>query len=71
MKDGNKTTEQLISELLELRQRVAELEASENDHKRAEEVLKESEERYRYLFRKMLSKLKTRTMCKLNYGGAL
>ena len=50
MKDEDKTNEQLISELLEVRQRVAELEASENDHKRTEKVLKESEKHFRSLF---------------------
>jgi PAS domain S-box-containing protein len=47
MKDEEKTKEQLIKELAEMRQRVAELEASEAERKRAEEALKESEERYR------------------------
>ena len=46
MKDGNKTNDQLIGELLELRQRVAELEAPENDRKLAEE---ESQQKERYL----------------------
>ncbi len=46
MKDGNKTNKQLISELLELRQRVAELEASENDLKRAERLLQVAHDRF-------------------------
>ncbi|MBC8249887.1 MAG: GAF domain-containing protein, partial [Anaerolineales bacterium] len=37
MKDGDKTKEQLINELVEMRQRVARLEASETERKRAEE----------------------------------
>ena len=47
MKDQNKTKEQLITELAELRQRIAELEASETERKRAEKALRESEARYR------------------------
>jgi PAS domain S-box-containing protein len=41
MKDENKTKEQLINELAEMRQRIAELEASETERKRAEEALTE------------------------------
>lgn len=40
MKDEHKTKEQLINEPLELRRRVAELEVSEKERKRAEEALK-------------------------------
>jgi hypothetical protein len=39
MKDKDKTEEQLINELVEMRQRIAELEALEIKRKRAEEVL--------------------------------
>jgi len=49
MGDINKTKEQLINELTGLRQRVAELEASEAEHKQAEEALRESEEKYKTL----------------------
>jgi len=49
MKDEGKTKEQLVNELVELRQRVAELEASETTRKRAEEALRESEENFRTL----------------------
>ncbi len=49
MKDGDKTKKQLINELTEMRQRVAELEALASERKRAEEALRESEERYRTL----------------------
>jgi len=45
MKDKNKTKEQLLDELVKLRQRIAELEKSENERKRDEEALRESEER--------------------------
>jgi len=64
MKDQDKTKEQLISELTDLRQRIAELEASETGRKLAEEgqrralaealeathALQESEEKYSKLF---------------------
>ena len=49
MGDEDKTRESLIEELGELRQRVAELEASETKRKRAEEALRDSEEKYRPL----------------------
>ncbi len=49
MKDEEITKEQLASELLALRQRVAELEASEDDHGQAEEELQECDGRFRYL----------------------
>jgi PAS domain S-box-containing protein len=41
MKDELKTKEQLLNELLEMRQRIAELEALETERKRAEEALTE------------------------------
>ncbi len=47
MKDECKTKKQLVAELVEMRQRVADLEASEAERKQAEEALQESEERYR------------------------
>ncbi|MGA2317856.1 MAG: PAS domain S-box protein [Thermodesulfobacteriota bacterium] len=50
MKDQNKTKKQLLNELMELRQGVAELEMVVKEHKCAEEALRESEERYRSLF---------------------
>jgi PAS domain S-box-containing protein len=49
MKAEDKAKERLIDELLELRQRIAELETSEEDRKRAEEALRKSEERYRHI----------------------
>ena len=50
MKDQDKTREQLINELAEMRQRIAELEASETERKRTGEALRESEERFRDLY---------------------
>jgi PAS domain S-box-containing protein len=50
MKDENKTKEQLIDEIVELRQRISELEKSEAEHKWAEEKRRELEEKYRAVF---------------------
>jgi len=50
MRDEEKTKQRLINQLTELRQRVAELEASEAKRRRVEEALRESEEKYRTLF---------------------
>jgi PAS domain S-box-containing protein len=50
MKDKDKTKEQLINELVGLRQRVTELEASEAERKQAEQALRESEEELRAIF---------------------
>jgi len=49
MKDAQKTKEQLINELVELRQRFTQLQALKTDHKRAQEALRESEKKYRIL----------------------
>ena len=51
MKDEDKTKEQLLSELIERRQRVAKLEAEKNDRKRIEatQALEGSESLYRML----------------------
>ena len=49
MSDQDKSREQLISELEELRRRVAALEASETEWRRTEEALQGSEERFRLL----------------------
>jgi len=49
MQDQNKTKRQLINELVKLQQRIAELEISENERKRAEEALRESESRLRII----------------------
>ncbi len=45
MKDEEKTKEQLVNELMLLRQRIAELEKAESERKRAEEALRNSQER--------------------------
>ena len=49
MKNENKENDELLQELMELRQRVIELEASETTWKETERELRESEERYRSL----------------------
>ena len=49
MKDEHKTKEQLINDLVELHQKIAELKAVQAERKKAEEALRESEERYREL----------------------
>lgn len=49
MNDEDKTKDQFINELKKLRQRIAELEKSETEHKLVEESLKESEEKYKTL----------------------
>ena len=40
MKDGAKTKDQLVGELVEIRRRVAELETSETERRQAEETLR-------------------------------
>lgn len=50
MKDKEKTNKQLIDELAKLRQRITRLEELEANHRRTEEVLRDSEERHRKLF---------------------
>jgi len=54
MKDEDKTKSQLINELVKMRQRVTELEASERERKRTEQALRESEEKFRSLAEKSL-----------------
>jgi PAS domain S-box-containing protein len=50
VKDEDKTKEQLIAELVELRRRNAELEMSEAENRQTEEALRESEERFKQFF---------------------
>jgi two-component system cell cycle sensor histidine kinase/response regulator CckA len=50
MKDQSKTKQALIQELTSLKQRIADIEGAESGRKRAEEALRESEEKYRNLF---------------------
>ncbi len=50
MKDQHKAEEQQIDELTLLRRRIAELEALEAEHKRVEDALRESEERFHKIF---------------------
>jgi PAS domain S-box-containing protein len=54
MRDEDKTKEQLIRELVEKRQRIAELERSGVEREWIEEALRESEARYRALFDRTL-----------------
>ena len=49
MKDTEKSKERLINELVELRQRIGQLQALKDEHNRAQEALCESEEKYRLL----------------------
>jgi PAS domain S-box-containing protein len=53
MKDSNQSKQELASELRRMRQRLAELEAAEAEHKRTEETLRQSEERYRTIVEEM------------------
>jgi len=47
MSDRDRTNPELIEEITVLKQRIQKLEQAESEHKRAEDALKESEERYR------------------------
>jgi PAS domain S-box-containing protein len=47
MKDQEKSKEQLVEELADLRQRIAELQRTKREFKQSEEALRESEKRYR------------------------
>jgi len=48
--DNNKTNEQLLSELADMRRRITELEALDSVRRKTEDVLKETEERLKALF---------------------
>ena len=47
MKDSHKTKDQLVSQVMELRQRIEELEALEAERMRTDEALKQSEQKFR------------------------
>ena len=49
MQDAEKSKKQLINELEELRKHIAEFDALDAEHERAQEALDESEEKYRIL----------------------
>ncbi len=49
LNDHDKTKEQLIEDLVEMRQIVAELKTLENKHKEIEEKLRDAEEKYRIM----------------------
>ena len=49
MRDEDKTRKQLMDELVEARRRIAELGTLVAKHKQAEEILRSSEEKYRYI----------------------
>ena len=53
MRDIDKTKEQLINELTEMRQRIIELKTPETERKQAEEALQERQHKYRLLFNSM------------------
>src|SRR4030067_2581439 len=50
MNEEEKTKEQLITELVELRKRISEIEKSETQRNKTEEALREAEARYRGIF---------------------
>ncbi len=50
MRDQDKTKEQLLNELAEMRQRVSQLQAADTERKRAEEALRESEREKALIF---------------------
>ena len=54
MGDEHKTKEQLISELMGMRQRITQLEASKAEHQRQEEELRESRKTYKNTLDRML-----------------
>ena len=50
MRDLDKRKDQLINELVEVRRHIAELEASQTERKKAEDALRQSEEKFRSIF---------------------
>jgi len=65
-KDQDKTKEQLITELKEMRQRVVKLEASEVGHKQAETIPSAAEENYLRLFELLPTRLNNCLFCYLS-----
>ena len=53
MKTHEKNKEDLVSEVMDLRRQVAELQWEDTEHRRAEEALRQSEERYRSIIEDM------------------
>lgn len=53
MKDEDKTEEQILEELVQLRERITQLEALETEQMQTEEALRESEVRYHQLLETM------------------
>jgi len=53
MNKQTKTNAELIEEISSLKQRIQELEQAESEHKRTEEALRESEEKYRWMLDNM------------------
>ena len=54
MNEEDKTKEQLITELVELRKRIADIEKSETQRNQTEEALREAEARYRAFLKMQL-----------------
>ena len=63
MKDEHETKEHLINELVEMRQRVAELEAADTERKRAEEKLKEYSEQLEEMVEERTRELRDAQEC--------
>ena len=53
MKDSHESARELMNEVKRMRQRIAELEAAEAEHKKTEDTLRQSEERYRTIMEEM------------------
>jgi PAS domain S-box-containing protein len=53
MSENNASRQELINELKKMRQRIAELEAAEAEHKKTEDALRQYEEKYRTMLQEM------------------